>query len=108
LKFDDYDPSWLVRLAQDATCHPDLAGALSKCTRAFVSSADYIYFVDGAGANKPGAEWQIDRTETIQGPDDQVVILDLLKDGRVGGVELIFYEGPEKQRLIALGYPRAT
>lgn len=73
-----------------------------------MESADYIHFVDGADANKPGADWQIDRTESLEGPDGQTVILDLLKDGRVGGVELIFYKGSEKLRLIAMVYPRVT
>ena len=108
LQFDDNDPGWLVELARASDSRPELVEALNKCTRAFVRSADYVYFVDNALANRPGAEWQFDRNEGIEGPNDQLVILDLLKDGRVGGVELIFYEGPEKQRLLALGYPRAT
>lgn len=108
MQFDDYDPAWLVELARRGGSCPKLVEALTKCTRAFVRSADYIYFVDNVRANRPGAEWQFDHNEGLEGPDDQLVILDLLKDGRVGGVELIFYEGPEKQRLIGLGHSRAT
>jgi hypothetical protein len=56
----DYDPSWLVALAREQ--RGELVPALSRCTRALVESEAY----------KKGD-----------------LVLDVLKDGRVGGVEFL-------------------
>jgi len=83
----DYDPSWLVALAREQL--PALAPALSRCTRALVESKAYIYFVAGEGANQPGSEWQFDRNEFLSDPKEGDLVLDVLKDGRIAGLEFL-------------------
>ena len=82
-----YDPTWLVALARDQ--RRALAPALSQCTRALVESRAYIYFVPGDGANQPGSEWQFDRNEVLHDPKEGELVLDVLKDGRIGGIEFL-------------------
>jgi len=87
--WEDYDPSWLVHEAQLRL--PDelsLHRALSKCTRAITTLA-YIYFVSPENPNQPGAEWQFDRNVILEATCEGDLVLDVLKDGRVGGVEFL-------------------
>jgi hypothetical protein len=90
-----YDPTWLVRLATlHAPEEPWLAEALAKCTRTFVDSHgdDCLYFVDPSRPNEPGSEWQfvsniiLDNEPTIC-PDRRDIVLDVLTDRRIGGLE---------------------
>ena len=83
----DYDPSWLVELARQQ--EPRLVWALMKCTIAFVESKAYIHFVHPASPNQPGSEWQFDRNVSLHHPLDGHVVLDVLTDGRIGGLEFI-------------------
>lgn len=81
----DYDPSWLVALARDQ--QPALADALAACTRASVESDAYIHFVSSEGASQPGSQWQIACTVFLYDPRHGELVLDVLKDGRIGGIE---------------------
>ena len=101
LKWEDYDPSWLVTLARDQ--RPDLPWlpeAFAGCTRASsrtsrrhgrrVREVIYLHFVDPERANQPGADWQIDSGLWLRHPTDGILNIDVLKGQRVGGVE--FYD----------------
>jgi hypothetical protein len=77
---------WLVELARQQ--EPALVASLMKCTTALESRA-YIYFVSPASANQPGSEWQFDHNVLFSHPEHGSVVLDVLKDGRVGGVEFL-------------------
>jgi hypothetical protein len=84
-RWKPYDPSWLVALAEEQL--PDsveLHEALRKCTRIRGN-----YFVNSRSPNKPGSEWQFDRSITLEHPDFDDVIIDVLKDGRVGSIEYL-------------------
>ena len=83
----DYDPAWLVELAKDQG--PELVKALTQCTKALVVSAAYISFVPADAPNQPGSEWQFDINVILEDPERGSIVLDLLKDGRVGGVEFL-------------------
>jgi hypothetical protein len=83
----DHDPTWLVVLAREQ--QPDLADALSRCTTALVESRAYIHFVPSKSANQPGSEWQFERNVFLHHPEHGRLVLDVLKDGRIGGVEFL-------------------
>jgi hypothetical protein len=85
--WEKYDPAWLVALAREQ--QPQLVNALSACTKALIESEAYIHFVPADSANQPGAAWQFDRNVLLQDPERGQIVLDLLKDGRVGGVEFL-------------------
>ncbi len=85
-----YDPTWLVALArQQKPDQPGLAEALARCERAWIRSVAYTYFVDPVNANRHGAKWQVARNVMLQSPDQGESVLDVLKDGRIGGVEFL-------------------
>lgn len=85
-----YDPSWLVGLAEEQ--YPDqpwLTAALARCTRCHVESPAYTYFVDPECANKPGAAWQFAANIELSSPTAGPLLLDVLTEGRIGGVEFL-------------------
>ena len=94
-RWQDYDPGWLVRLAQlREPEEPWLAEALAKCTRARRSDHgdDCLYFVDTTRPNKPGSEWQFVSNLILESdaticPDDRDIVVDVLTDQRIGGLE---------------------
>ncbi len=90
MKWMPYDPTWLVELARgECPDQPWLAEALARCTRALEQSPAYTYFVSPDSANEPGAEWQFDTTVVLEHPVEGSLVLDILKGGRVGGVEFL-------------------
>lgn len=90
MQWKPYDPRWLVELAGNA-CPEDpwLAEALAKCTRAAVASRAYTYFVDPANPNAPDSEWQFMESIILEHPTEGDLSLDILRGGRVGGVEFL-------------------
>lgn len=86
-KWVDYDPSWLVALAEEQ--NPELVDALKMCTKAFIKSSVYIYFVPCDAANEPGSAWQFKDNILLKDSQHGLIVLDLLKDGRVGGCEFL-------------------
>ena len=89
-KWVPYDSKWLVELA--AQQHPDkqwLQNALKRCTQCRRESKAYLHFVDPQKPNEVGSEWQFKTNLELESPSDGWIILDILKGGRVGGVEFV-------------------
>ena len=85
-----YDPTWLVALAREQ--HPDdpeLARALSGCTRAKHPDSAMVHFVSPRRPNESGSQWQYSHGVTLNDPEKGELILDILRDGRVGAMELL-------------------
>ena len=59
------------------------------CTRALYESEYYIRFVSAALANQPGAKWQFDRNVLLEDSPEGDLMVDVLKDGSIGGVEFV-------------------
>ncbi|HVH36261.1 MAG TPA: hypothetical protein VM847_19345 [Tahibacter sp.] len=89
-KWIAYDPGWLVdAAAREYPDRPGLAAALARCTRARWESSAYVHFVTARRANQPGAEWQFESSLALEDTAHGTVILDILRDGRIGGVEFL-------------------
>jgi hypothetical protein len=73
-----YDPTWLVALAKVQT--PELAEALARCTQAQEECPAYFLFVDPA-------TWSFDRNVILDDRREGELVLDVMTDDRVGGVE---------------------
>lgn len=85
-----YDPGWLVEWVRaNVPEEPWLPEALARCTRAAWGGRAYLYFVDPADANRPGAEWQIDGSVTLHHPQEGTLVLDVLRGRRIGGIEFL-------------------
>ena len=84
-RWKEFDSSWLLELALEQ--YPEdtkLHNSIKKCTRI---RGDH--FVSAENPNKPGSEWQFDRSVTLIHPEMDDIILDVLKDGRIGGIEYL-------------------
>jgi hypothetical protein len=88
---ESYNPDWLVALAtRQHADKPWLVDALARCRLVVRRSKYIIHFVDPTNANKPGAEWQFDSHVWLVDPVQGNLMIDVLKDNRVGAVE--FYD----------------
>ena len=86
-----YNPDWLVALATAQHADkPWLAEAFARCTTVVKGTEFIIHFVDPTDANKPGAEYQFDACVWLVDPAEGNLLVDVLKDRRVGSVE--FYD----------------
>ena len=87
MKWEPYDPAWLAEIARHEMPEETwLIKALTQCTRAWTSCTTYIHFVDPTNPNKLGSEWQFKQNLMFH---DGRLVLDVLKDGRIGGVEFL-------------------
>lgn len=85
---EDFVPDGYVACAKAQ--HPDmpwLADALAACTRVVRKTQYHVYFVNATNANQPGAEWQFRESVFLDLPTGGTILIDVLKDGRIGGFE---------------------
>ncbi|MCU7552848.1 hypothetical protein OCK74_27260 [Chitinophagaceae bacterium LB-8] len=67
----------------------DVIEALQKCSGGKWTSKGYYQFINSKNANEPGAAWQIDESIVLEQENKGDIVLDILKDGRIGGIEFI-------------------
>ena len=73
------------RLEQSTRRRPNVA----SCRRAARESGAYLYFVDPANPNAPGSDWQFVENILLEHPTEGDIVLDILTDRGVGGVEFL-------------------
>ena len=85
-----YNPNWLLF---DASSYfpqrPWLKNAIRNCNAALWESHAYVYFVDPSNANKTGSPWQFDHNLQIERTRYGNLVLDILKDRQIGGIEFL-------------------
>src|SRR5438270_275853 len=85
-----YDLNWIIDLVkQQEPARHDIVNGLIECKNGYWESKAYLRFVDGKDANQPGAEWQIDDCIVLEHETEGDIVIDLLKDGRIGGIEFV-------------------
>ena len=67
----------------------DLINASQNCTGGHWSRNGYYSIVDSKNANEPNAEWQHDECIVLEQENKRDIVIDLLKSGRIGGIEFI-------------------
>jgi len=67
----------------------DINLALQNCKEGNWSSKVYYKFVDSINANQIGSEWQHEECIVIESKKEGDIVIDLLKDGKIGGIEFI-------------------
>jgi hypothetical protein len=77
----------LVR--QQVPNRQDLIMAFQNCSVGQWTSKAYFRFVDGTNANQVGAEWQFDENVIIESETLGTLVIDYLKDKRIGGIEIL-------------------
>lgn len=85
-----FNLAYIIKLAEEQLQDsPDIIETLRNCKDGYWSSNAYYKFVDSRNANQPGAEWQYDESIALEQADKPDLVLDILKDGRIGGIEFI-------------------
>jgi uncharacterized protein YuzE len=67
----------------------DLIIALRNCKNGKWTSNGYYQFVDSNNANQIGYKWQFDENVVLEQENKGDIVLDILKDGSIGGIEFI-------------------
>lgn len=86
----DFNPTWLIELAKAQKPEAkNFHTALEACTKTVQEKVAYIYFISPKGGNKPGSPWQYSHSVELECPKVGSMVVDMMKDGRVGGIEFI-------------------
>jgi len=89
MHWETYNPDWLIELAKAQLPHdPGLCAALQRIRLRAVESPAYWRLAESVEAT--GVPVKVARTITLQHPQFGELILDVLADGSVSGVE--FYD----------------
>ncbi len=67
----------------------DVVLALENAIGGHWKSNAYYQFVNSKNANKKGAEWQFDDNIVLEHETLGTIVLDFLKDKRIGGIEFL-------------------
>ncbi len=65
----------------------DLIIGLTNSVKGKWKNKAYYQFVDSSNANQDGAEWQFEENIILEHETLGTIIIDLLKDKRIGGIE---------------------
>jgi len=92
IKWEAYDPDWLVKIAlEQIPIETEVINSIRKCRKGFWESRAYVYFVNPENANEPNAEWQFGQNLILKDKKKGEIVLDILKDNRLGGIEFKKY-----------------
>jgi hypothetical protein len=87
---DRIDIEEIIKLVQgQEPARQDIIAALRNCKGGHWYSSGYYNFVDSRNANQTGSEWQHDECIVLEQQNQGDIVIDLLKDGRIGGIEFI-------------------
>lgn len=67
----------------------DLINQLRKQAKGSIDLKPYVQFVNSDKPNQEGSEWQFNENIILERETEGTIVLDVLKDGRIGGIEFI-------------------
>jgi hypothetical protein len=86
----EFKPSMLIEAVQkQAPEYPWLPKALEKCGIGDWESPAYVGYVSRQDPNQPGFAWQFATSIILEHESLGMVILDILIDNRLGGIEFV-------------------
>ena len=90
MKTPYFDIEWIIDLIKEQEPdRTDLIEQLKKSDRKKWIRQPYIHFVSGARPYQPGSEWQFEENIVLEHGSEGTIVLDILKDGRIGGIEFV-------------------
>lgn len=91
-KYIPYNPDWIIAVVESvAPERIDVIEMLRNCTMAYHRSAAYVQFIDVKNANQESAVWQFKECLRIDHPSHDTILIDILNDGKIGGIEFWKY-----------------
>ena len=79
----------IALIKQQAPDRFDLIEELEQSDRKTWIKQPYSYFVSAERPNQPGSEWQFAENIVLEHETEGTIVLDVLKDGRIGGIEFV-------------------
>jgi hypothetical protein len=87
---EGFDPRTLIEAVRaQAPEFPWLPEVLDQCGVGLWESRAYVRYVDSRNANQAGADWQFETNVVLSHEVLGTVVLDILKDNRLGGIEFV-------------------
>ena len=84
------DIEYLIRLVSEQEPErQDVVSALQNCKGGHWSENGYYSFVDSKNPNLPNSDWQHEECIVLEQLEKGDIVIDLLKNGRIGGIEFI-------------------
>jgi len=81
---------WIIDLLKEQ--YPeriDLIEDLNKQSIRGWVKQPYVYFISAERPNQPGSPWQFDENIVLEHETEGTIVVDILKGGRVGGLEFL-------------------
>jgi len=89
-KSNYFKKKWLIDLLENQNpTQTNLITQLKEMKAKRWLKQPYIRFVNNENANQKGAEWQFEDNIVLEHKTEGTIVLDILKDGRIGGFELL-------------------
>lgn len=76
-------------LEKEEPKNENLIQLLENCNGGNWESKAYYRFVNSKNANQPNSEWQFQENVIIEHNKIGTIVIDLLKNNKIGGIELI-------------------
>ena len=90
IKWETYNPEWLVEIAKEQIPEEHkIIENLKQCVKCFKESKAYYYFVYSENPNEPNSDWQFVENIILQSKENGEIVLDILKDKKIGGIEFL-------------------
>lgn len=85
-----FDPRMLIEIVKEqAPKFPWLPEVLGKCGAGQWESTAYVGYVSRRNPNQPGSDWQFEASIVLNHETLGMVVIDVLKDSRLGGIEFV-------------------
>ena len=67
----------------------DIINQLKKLSKKEIELKPYVQFINSDKPNQKESEWQFNENIILEHETEGTIVLDVLKDGRIGGIEFI-------------------
>lgn len=85
-----FEIEWIIELIKEQGLYRlDLIEQLKNADRKKWIRQPCIYFVSIVEPNQPDSEWQFDESVVLEHEIEGTIVLNALKDKRIGGIEFI-------------------
>lgn len=90
MKNQYFEIEWIIDLIKEQEPDKtDLIEQLKKSDRKKWIRQPYIRLISGTRPNQLDSEWQFEENIVLEHDSEGTIVLDILKDGRIGGIEFI-------------------
>ncbi|MEO0789888.1 MAG: hypothetical protein AAFY36_14560 [Bacteroidota bacterium] len=87
-----FDLEWLIKLFQEHYPEEEkIAENLKECTEGWWKTKAYIHFIPSIRPNLLGSEWQFKKSLVLEDKEEGTIIIDILTQSRIGGIEFVDY-----------------